>query len=73
MPVNEYITNQLSVLPEQPGVYQFYDKEGKLLYIGKAKSLKKRVSSYFQKDRHESGKTSVMVRKVVDIRTIVVD
>lgn len=73
MPVNEHITNQLSVLPEQPGVYQFYDKEGKLLYIGKAKSLKKRVSSYFQKDRHESGKTSVMVRKVADIRTIVVD
>ena len=73
MPVSEHIHNQLSVLPDSPGVYQFYDKENKLLYIGKAKSLKKRVSSYFQKDRHESGKTTVMVRKVSTIRTIVVD
>lgn len=73
MSANEHITTLLAVLPDQPGVYQFYDKEDKLLYIGKAKSLKKRVSSYFQKDRHESGKTSVMVRKIADIRTIVVD
>jgi len=73
MSVIGHIANQLSVLPDSPGVYQFYDKDDKLLYIGKAKSLKKRVSSYFQKDRHESGKTSVLVRKVADIRTIVVD
>ncbi|MFM8431265.1 MAG: excinuclease ABC subunit UvrC [Bacteroidota bacterium] len=73
MQENGHITSQLQVLPDQPGVYQFYDKEGKLLYIGKAKSLKKRVSSYFQKDRHESGKTAVMVKKVFEIRTIVVD
>jgi excinuclease ABC subunit C len=69
----EHIPNLLAALPESPGVYQFYDKDDKLLYIGKAKSLKKRVSSYFQKERHESGKTAVMVRKVADIRTIVVD
>lgn len=73
MSAAEHIASLLSVLPDRPGVYQFYDREAKLLYIGKAKSLKKRVSSYFQKDRHESGKTSVMVKKIADIRTIVVD
>lgn len=73
MSSDEHIQTQLSALPDRPGVYQFYDKDDKLLYVGKAKSLKKRVSSYFQKDRHVSGKTSVMVRKVFDIRTIVVD
>lgn len=54
-------------------MYQFYDKDGLLLYVGKAKSLKKRVSSYFQKERHENGKTTVLVRKIADIKTIVVD
>ncbi len=44
-----------------------------MLYIGKAKSLKKRVSSYFQKERHDNGKTAVMVRKIADIKTLVVD
>jgi excinuclease ABC subunit C len=73
MASEEHIQTLLSALPDSPGVYQFYDKEDKLLYVGKAKSLKKRVSSYFQKDRHVSGKTSIMVRKVADIRTIVVD
>lgn len=67
------IENILSTLPDKPGVYQYYDKEGKILYVGKAKSLKKRVSSYFQKDRYESGKTAVLVRKIADIKTIVVD
>lgn len=69
----DHLQSLLSALPDAPGVYQFYDREDKLLYVGKAKSLKRRVSSYFQKDRHVSGKTSVMVRKVADIRTIVVD
>lgn len=67
------IQNILSTLEDRPGVYQFYDKEGLLLYVGKAKSLKKRVSSYFQKERHENGKTTVLVRKIADIKTIVVD
>ncbi|WP_224484153.1 excinuclease ABC subunit UvrC [Robertkochia aurantiaca] len=62
---------QVQSLPSGPGVYQFYDKNGKLLYVGKAKNLKKRVSSYFHK-RHEYGKTRVMVRKVEEVRHVVV-
>jgi excinuclease ABC subunit C len=66
------LTNILSSLPESPGVYQFYDKDGRLIYVGKAKSLKRRVSSYFHKD-HDSGKTTVMVRQIADIKTIKVE
>lgn len=62
---------QIQTLPDRPGVYQYYDKEGKILYVGKAKNLKKRVSSYFNKT-HDNGKTNVMVRKIVTIRHIVV-
>lgn len=62
---------QLQTLPPGPGVYQFYDKDGKILYVGKAKNLKKRVVSYFQKI-HENGKTRVLVKKIVDIKHIVV-
>jgi len=62
----------LSALPDNPGVYQFYDKDAKLIYIGKAKSLRKRVNSYFQKE-FDSGKTAVMVRNIVDIKTIKVE
>jgi excinuclease ABC subunit C len=63
---------QLQTLPDAPGVYQFYDKQGKILYVGKAKNLKKRVSSYFTKT-HEYGKTRVMVKKITDIKHIVVE
>lgn len=62
---------QLQTLPDNPGVYQYYDKEGKILYVGKAKNLKKRVSSYFNKI-HDNGKTNVLVRKIVTIKHIVV-
>ncbi|MBT8322013.1 MAG: GIY-YIG nuclease family protein, partial [Eudoraea sp.] len=62
---------QLSTLPNNPGVYQFYDRDGKILYVGKAKNLKKRVSSYFHK-HHDLGKTRVMVKKIRSIRHIVV-
>lgn len=62
----------LQTLPDNPGVYQYYDKNGKILYVGKAKNLKKRVSSYFNKI-HDAGKTRVMVSKIADIRTIVVE
>ncbi len=71
--MSTHIENLLSILPDSPGIYQFYDKDGMLLYVGKAKSLKKRVSSYFQKDIHVNGKTTVMVRKISDIKTLVVD
>ncbi|MEM9687008.1 MAG: excinuclease ABC subunit UvrC [Bacteroidota bacterium] len=62
---------QLQTLPQSPGVYQYYDKEGKLLYIGKAKNLKKRVLSYFRKT-HDSGKTKVLVKKIAAVKHIVV-
>lgn len=63
---------QLKTLPNQPGVYQYYDKEGTIIYVGKAKNLKKRVSSYFTKT-HENGKTRVLVKKIADIKHIVVE
>ncbi|RRQ50270.1 excinuclease ABC subunit UvrC [Maribacter algicola] len=62
---------QLTALPNGPGVYQFYDKDDKILYVGKAKNLKKRVSSYFNKN-HEYGKTRVLVKKIRGIKHIVV-
>ncbi len=63
---------QTSNLPNKPGVYQYYDKEDKLLYVGKAKNLKKRVSSYFTK-KHDNGRTRLLVKKIVSIKHIVVD
>ena len=65
------ISLSLRTLPNRPGIYQFYDKEGKLLYVGKAKNLKKRVSSYFNRE-HLSGKLNMLVRKTADIKHIVV-
>ena len=62
---------QIQTLPNNPGIYQYFDKDGKILYVGKAKNLKKRVSSYFNKV-HETGRTNVMVRKIVTIKHIVV-
>ncbi|TKS56173.1 excinuclease ABC subunit UvrC [Mesohalobacter halotolerans] len=62
----------LKTLPENPGVYQFYDKNVKLLYVGKAKNLKKRVNSYFTKS-HDSRRIEVMVKKITDIKHIVVN
>ncbi|HAF46422.1 MAG TPA: excinuclease ABC subunit C, partial [Cryomorphaceae bacterium] len=72
MAVSEHITNLLKTLPNKPGVYQHVDKDGKILYIGKAKNLRKRVSSYFTKNDH-SARIATMVRKVADIRTIITD
>lgn len=67
------IEEALPRLPQRPGVYQYFDSEGTLLYVGKAKNLKKRVSSYFSKDRFESGKTALLVRKIDSLKYIVVD
>lgn len=63
----------LKTLPSKPGVYQYFDESGTIIYVGKAKDLKKRVSSYFNKDQGLSGKVQVLVRRVADIRTIVVN
>jgi excinuclease ABC subunit C len=73
MELSQHLQTLLKSLPEKPGVYQYFDADGKILYVGKAKSLKKRVYSYFSKDHYDSGKTRVLVSKIVDIRTIVVD
>jgi excinuclease ABC subunit C len=68
----EFIRLKLKVLPNKPGVYQYYDKSGTIIYVGKAKDLKKRVASYFNK-KLDSGKTRVLVRQIEDIKYIVVD
>jgi excinuclease ABC subunit C len=63
---------QVRTLPSEPGVYQYFDKEDVIIYVGKAKNLKKRVASYFNKN-HENGKTRVLVKKIVRIKHIVVN
>ncbi|NNM15189.1 MAG: GIY-YIG nuclease family protein, partial [Bacteroidia bacterium] len=69
----EHIKNIIGALPNDPGIYQFYNSTGKLIYVGKAKILKKRVSSYFNKDKYDSGKTATLVRLIRDIKYIVVE
>lgn len=69
---NEYLRGIVLNLPEKPGIYQYLNSEGTIIYVGKAKNLKKRVYSYFNKN-HEPGKTRVLVSKIVDIRYIVVN
>ena len=71
--VSEKIRNKLKSLPKKPGVYQFFDKEGEIIYVGKAKVLKSRVSSYFNSLHTQSGKTRVMVNKIDHFKTIVVE
>lgn len=69
----EKIKLHLATLPNNPGVYQYFDKNNVLIYVGKAKNLKKRVSSYFQKDQYENRKTAILVRNIEDIKYIVVE
>ncbi len=71
MPTGDTIRSTVSTLPDKPGVYQFIDSSGTILYVGKARSLKKRVASYFAKN--QSGKTRVMLSRAVELRHIVVD
>ncbi|MFT5435375.1 MAG: excinuclease ABC subunit C [Ulvibacter sp.] len=68
---NASVILQISTLPNSPGVYQYYDKEEKLLYVGKAINLKKRVASYFNKE-HDNARTRLLVKKIAIIRHIVV-
>ena len=72
MSVHSSIELQLKTLPESPGVYQYFDKENKILYVGKAKNLKKRVSSYFNK-QHDTARLNVLVKKIAAIKHIVVE
>lgn len=66
------IKNKLERIPEQPGVYQYFGIDGEIIYVGKAKNLKKRVMSYFNKDHHDSPKTKILVKRIRDIQYIVV-
>lgn len=70
---SEKIATILKTLPSVPGIYQYYDSEGKIIYVGKAKNLKNRVSSYFNKIQYENRKTQVLVKNIDDIRFIVVN
>jgi len=67
----EHIQNILARLPNKPGIYKHFDAEGTIIYVGKAKDLKKRVSSYFNRKNYENGKTRLLVRKIADIQWIV--
>lgn len=68
----EYLKSLVSVLPDQPGIYQYFDHSGKIIYVGKAKNLKKRVTSYFVKN-HQNRKTELLVRNISDIKHMVVE
>jgi excinuclease ABC subunit C len=70
--INSTLQNLVKSLPGKPGVYRYLDKEGKVIYVGKAKNLKKRVSSYFTKT-HQSGKLRLLVRKIADIKFVITD
>jgi excinuclease ABC subunit C len=70
-PKIDYLRSLVAVLPEDPGVYQYFDESGKIIYVGKAKNLRKRVSSYFNRIP-ENGKTRVLVKRIRDIKHIIV-
>ncbi|NQV51805.1 MAG: excinuclease ABC subunit C [Flavobacteriales bacterium] len=69
---SDELKEKVSNLPHKPGVYQYFDKDGKIIYVGKAKDLRKRVSSYFNRDRYESGKTRLLVKKIRHVEHIIV-
>src|SRR5688572_13015497 len=71
--LGNHIDAILETIPGTPGIYQFFNKGGQLIYVGKAKNLKKRVCSYFFKENHENGKTTVLVKNIADIRYMVVE
>jgi excinuclease ABC subunit C len=72
-PISSELQEKLDRVPDNPGVYQYFDELGTIIYVGKAKKLNKRVHSYFVKDHADSPKTRALVRKIRDIKTIIVD
>ena len=68
----DYIKSIIAVMPESPGVYRYYDKDGTIIYVGKAKNLKRRVTSYFTKE-HESARTARLVQQIHDLKYVVVN
>jgi len=72
MPAFDHLRSKTKALPNKPGVYQYFDADKTVIYVGKAKNLKKRVASYFTRQKYESGKTAVLVRKIRDLKVIVV-
>ena len=68
----EHLKDQIKQIPNSPGVYQYFDKNEVIIYVGKAKDLKKRVSSYFTKSQ-DNAKTMILVRKIVTIKYLVVE
>ncbi|MDR2969438.1 MAG: excinuclease ABC subunit UvrC [Tannerellaceae bacterium] len=70
--ISQHVKDILSVVPDSPGCYQYFDEKGEIIYIGKAKNLKKRVSSYFNKE-HDIRKIQVLVKQIKDIKYIIVD
>ncbi len=71
--MKQNIQQQVQSAPKKPGVYQYFDENGKILYVGKAKNLKNRVSSYFTNDKQKSGKTRLLVRKIASIKYIITE
>ncbi|MDP4274870.1 MAG: excinuclease ABC subunit UvrC [Bacteroidota bacterium] len=69
----DHLKELVKVLPDKPGIYQYFDKNGTIIYVGKAKKLKKRVSSYFNRNHYDNNKLKVLVSKIVDIKHIVVN
>jgi excinuclease ABC subunit C len=72
LPSDENLSLKIKTLPEKPGIYQYFDAAGSIIYVGKAKNIKKRVASYFTKNQ-ENGKTRLLVKRIADIQYMVVD
>ena len=72
MTIKDNLKDKVALLPESPGVYMYYDKDGTIIYIGKAKKLRRRVSSYFNRV-HSVNRTNVLVKNIVDFKYIVVE
>ena len=71
--MNDILRETIKLVPEQPGCYLYYDKDGEIIYVGKAKNLKRRVYSYFHKQHNDSVKTKVLVSQIEKLEYIITD